>query len=90
MNSDIKIAYPFPIQSSTSNQTYSYLDTTGRPTITLHSEKCSGEYHSKDVIVSYKYSTVDLIQKPLAVAGIALALFVVLGLGRKVNWTIKG
>lgn len=87
--SDIKVTLPFSVQSSNTNTTYSYLDTSGRPTITLHNTACS-EIHAQDVIVSYKFTSLDLVQKPAAVAGIALIAFVVLGLSRKVSWTIKG
>lgn len=88
-HSDIKITLPFSVESSSTNTTYSYLDTSGRPTITLHNTACS-EVHAQDVIVSYKFTSLDLVQKPAAVAGIALIAFIVLGLSRKVNWTIKG
>ncbi|KAK9895875.1 Ribophorin I [Cystobasidium minutum MCA 4210] len=85
---DIKVALPFSVRSSSTNTTYSYLDTSGRPTVTLHNKACS-EIHAQDVIVSYKFTSADLVQKPAAVAGLALVAFILLGLSRKVSWTIK-
>ena len=88
ITSDISVLYPFEVESSNTNKTYSYLDTSGRPTITLHKTACS-ENHAQDVVVSYKFNTLDLLQKPAAVAGLALVAFVLFGLSRKVNWSIK-
>lgn len=83
------ISYPFEVETSTTNKTYGYLDTSGRPTVTLHRSAC-GENHAQDVILSYKFTTLDLIQKPAAVATFALSAFFILGLSRKISWSIKG
>lgn len=88
-NSDVLVSYPFEVESSNTVKTYSYLDTSGRPTITLHREAC-GKHHAQDILITYKFTTLDLIQKPAAVAGCALLAFIVLGLGRKINWSIQG
>ncbi|WVQ75945.1 hypothetical protein IAR50_005580 [Cryptococcus sp. DSM 104548] len=84
---DIEIYTPFPVDSISHSIHKTYLDTTGRPQITIKKARCT-EQHAKDVYVTYHYPFSAQIQKPLAVASVVGSLFL-LGIGlRRVNYSI--
>ncbi|TYJ56949.1 hypothetical protein B9479_002395 [Cryptococcus floricola] len=83
----IEIYTPFPVDSISRSIHKTYLDTTGRPQITIKKARCT-EQHAKNVYVTYHYPFSAQIQKPLAVASVVASLFL-LGIGlRRVNYSI--
>jgi len=84
--SSVKVEVPFPVKIEQFTH-YSYLDTTGRPTISLTKTACT-DRHALDVFVTYRYSRAALIQKPLVVS-LAVMLIYLTGMTlRRVRWTI--
>ena len=76
---DLEWRLPFPIDSSATDLWFSYLDTTGRPTIILR-KKNAVDFHRKPFIVLYKFDTVQMIREPMMltayVAVVLLALVI--------------
>jgi len=86
--SDVSVATPFPLDSLSDSITYTYLDSTGRPTLIIRKTACS-ERHARDIYVTYRYGVRGLLQKPIAVASALMGCFVFAGLMRRVEWSIK-
>jgi oligosaccharyltransferase complex subunit alpha (ribophorin I) len=77
---DVKVHTPFPIDNIIHSITY--LDSTGRHTITLFKNHVT-ENHAQTVYVTYQYPMAASLQKPLTVATVVGGLFVlVMGLRR--------
>lgn len=88
LHSDVSVATPFPTDSIQDTRTFTYLDSTGRPTIVIKKAACS-DRHAREIFVTYKYSTRALLQKPVAVASALMGCFVLAALMRRVEWSIK-
>ena len=86
--SNIVLSPPFPVDESSNQTTYTYLDTTGRPTLLLHKTACS-EKHGLEVLVSYDYSTAKLLRKPFVIGTSLAGAFFLAGLMRRINWSLK-
>ena len=84
----ITVAAPFPVDSVNHTTSYSYLDTSGRPTVEIRKIGCN-ERHALDIIVEFDYSTAQLLRKPVAITLALLAVFTVTAALRRVSWTLK-
>ncbi|GAA5963966.1 hypothetical protein JCM8115_000852 [Rhodotorula mucilaginosa] len=67
---------------------WTYLDSTGRPTVVLTKEGCT-DMHGGDVLIEYTLPFyVDWFQKPIACASVLASLFVAIALAKRVKTTI--
>ncbi|KAH9951690.1 oligosaccharyl transferase alpha subunit [Amylocystis lapponica] len=71
---DVEFATPFPPLSSELSTHISYLDTVGRPTVTLRYKNLTGK-HTGTVYVSYRVPFAAHLKKPFAVAAAFMGLF---------------
>ncbi|BGP42686.1 dolichyl-diphosphooligosaccharide--protein glycosyltransferase subunit 1 [Rhodotorula kratochvilovae] len=96
---DIAVHAPFPltslsVPSSSSpatgeNLAWTYLDSTGRPTVVLTKHACT-DRHGGDVLIEYTLPPLaDALQKPLACASVLLALFVAIIAAKRVSCGIR-
>ncbi|TPX68609.1 dolichyl-diphosphooligosaccharide---protein glycotransferase [Spizellomyces sp. 'palustris'] len=69
-----KIHTPFPMDRTSEYTTFTYLDTTGRPTIVLEKQNVVDE-HAASFFITYDYASYRYFQKPVAVTGAVLGLF---------------
>lgn len=85
--SDVEVFTPFPVDSFEHSLHKTYLDTTGRPVVTL-TKALVTENHAQPVYVTYTYSTSAQLQKPLMVSAVVGALLFAFMLLRRVNYNI--
>ncbi|KAJ7682815.1 Ribophorin I [Mycena polygramma] len=71
---NVEFATPFPAISSSMSTHVTYLDTVGRPTITLHFRDLT-ERHAQPIYVSYNVPLSAHLKKPIAVAVAFLSVF---------------
>ncbi|CEL59878.1 oligosaccharyltransferase complex subunit alpha (ribophorin I) [Rhizoctonia solani AG-1 IB] len=71
---DVTLHTPFGPDSIENEQHVTYLDTTGRPAITLKKKNLSDK-HAGTIYVTYSLSVAAHFKKPIAVTSAALALF---------------
>lgn len=84
---NIEVHTPFPMDSITHSVHKTYLDSVGRPAVTLHKTRCTPN-HEQYVYVTYTYSLGAQLQKPAVVAAVTGGLFL-LGMGlRRIDWGI--
>lgn len=84
---DVEVFTPFPVDAIEHSVHKTYLDTSGRPVVTI-TKSLVTENHAQNVYVSYNYPLSAQLQKPLivtAVVGVLLAVFIVL---RRVDYNI--
>ena len=74
---DLEWRLPFPIDSSSTDLWFSYLDTTGRPTIILK-KKNAVDFHRKPFLVLYKFDSYHMMREPLMLTGYVAAVLLVL------------
>jgi len=60
----------------TESNTQTYLDTTGRPTARFHSNNIVSPDNSDDIVVTYKYSKVSMLQEPLLLTTAFFGFFI--------------
>ncbi|KAA1075196.1 dolichyl-diphosphooligosaccharide--protein glycosyltransferase subunit 1 [Puccinia graminis f. sp. tritici] len=85
---NIEVYTPFPVtelQDDLIEKTY--LDTTGRPTISIKKLRCT-EKHAEDIYITYFRPPIISLQKPLAIAGWMMTLFVIAAGFRRFEWKI--
>lgn len=85
---DVQVFTPFPVDEIEHGVHKTYLDTTGRPVVTLKKHLVT-ENHAQPVYVTYEYSRGALFKKPLTVSafcGSMLLLFILL---RRVDYSIE-
>ncbi|PWZ01771.1 Ribophorin I [Testicularia cyperi] len=85
---NVQVELPFPMDDLQHGLTHTYLDTVGRPTITLAKRRCSSE-HALHVYVRYTVALRGHLQKVLAVASISLLLFAGAGALRRADTRIR-
>ncbi|GAA5928356.1 hypothetical protein JCM3775_000585 [Rhodotorula graminis] len=98
---DIAVHAPFPLTSlsfpssasdGSKNEgtvAWTYLDSTGRPTVVMTKRACS-DRHGQDVLIEYTLPPLaDAFQKPLACATVLFALFVAIIMAKRVSCGIK-
>ncbi|KAF7301668.1 Dolichyl-diphosphooligosaccharide--protein glycosyltransferase subunit 1 [Mycena indigotica] len=71
---DVEFATPFPATSSSQSTHVTYLDTVGRPAVTLNFKDLT-EKHALPIYVSYKVPLSAHLKKPIAVAIAFLSIF---------------
>ncbi|KAI8592252.1 Ribophorin I-domain-containing protein [Geranomyces variabilis] len=71
---NFKIRKPFDMDGIAESTTHTYLDTSGRPTITFEKHNVVDE-HGQAILINYEVSPASLLQKPIAVSLAFLGLF---------------
>lgn len=72
--SDIEVMSPMDVRPAMAT-TYSFLDTVGRPTASLHYDKLFDGHARAELYVEYTYTSAAGLQKPLSVAAAFFAVF---------------
>jgi len=72
---DVEFFPPFPAKNNTISTHVTYLDTIGRPAVTLHYERLTDK-HSGIIYITYKVPFSAHLRKPLAVAAGLIGVFV--------------
>lgn len=85
---DIKVFPPFPSVTDSLSTHTTYLDTTGRPVISLHYERLTDK-HMGTIYVSYKVPVSAHLKKPIAVATAFLGLFAVAFAWKRVDLRLQ-
>ncbi|KAJ2931737.1 hypothetical protein H1R20_g5354, partial [Candolleomyces eurysporus] len=85
---DVNFVTPFPGLSAVRSTHVTFLDTIGRPSITLQYKDLTIK-HAQDIYVTYKVSTLAHIRKALAVATALILLFALGGIARRVDLSIS-
>lgn len=84
----IDVVTPFPLTELHDDLIdKTYLDTSGRPTILLKKARCT-EKHAADIYITYTRGPVMSLQKPLAIAGCMMSLFMLAAVTRRFEWKI--
>ncbi|GAA5932202.1 dolichyl-diphosphooligosaccharide--protein glycotransferase subunit OST1 [Sporobolomyces koalae] len=87
---NVRTLSPFPVEEQPLEIVKTYLDSIGRPTVILVKEGCS-ERHGENVLVEYDLPVlVDLLQKPLACAGVLSTIFLAVIVMKRVSFAIDG
>lgn len=73
---DIKVVTPFPMQQSMESKT-TYLDTSGRPVVVLTASNLINEQLSKNIKISYLFTSTDLMREPAMLIAGTFAAFVI-------------
>lgn len=84
----VHVALPVPYVDKQIHTEYSFLDTSGRVSVTLVFENIVDELRNADVYVQYRYTTAAHWHKPLAVAGFVLTALAGVWLLSKVDVSI--
>jgi oligosaccharyltransferase complex subunit alpha (ribophorin I) len=84
---DVQFAAPFSAASNSIGTHTTYLDTTGRPSLTFTYNDLTVK-HAESIFVSYKVSFSAHLKKPVAVGTAFLALFMLGMITRRVNLTL--
>lgn len=71
-----------------SSTVYSYLDFQGRPALEVVHRKLVTDHRSGLLLVSYDYSVMTALRKPVILATAVLAVFVAAFYGTKIDWSI--
>ncbi|KAK4048985.1 dolichyl-diphosphooligosaccharide--protein glycosyltransferase subunit 1 [Microbotryomycetes sp. JL221] len=89
--SNIKVHTPFPVDAiEQGGLTKTYLDTTGRPTVVLRKRNCSDQ-HGGLVLIEYTLSPLlEVVRKPLAIAVMSFAAFLIIFVSKRIDWSIPG
>jgi len=69
-----KVELPFALDRQTEEKTFSYLDYKGRPTLVLEKANVL-DYHSKEMLVSYKFDSKNVLTEPALLFVFFLAVF---------------
>ncbi|KAJ6613452.1 oligosaccharyl transferase alpha subunit [Mycena sp. CBHHK59/15] len=84
---DVEFATPFPALSTSMTTHVTYLDTIGRPAITLHFKDLN-EKHAQPIFVSYTVPLSAHLKKPIAVAVAFLSVFAFALVTRRIDLRI--
>ncbi|KAI9139239.1 Ribophorin I-domain-containing protein [Paraphysoderma sedebokerense] len=71
---NVQVRAPFEVDSVSHGRYYYYLDTTGRPSVTIRKVNVIDD-HNKDIQIFYQYSSIKAFQKPVAVITFFLITF---------------
>ncbi|PRP86177.1 ribophorin I-like [Planoprotostelium fungivorum] len=71
-----EISTPFSLDSETIGKHYTYLDTSGRTTITITKRNVVADYNTKPFQVSYHFSRSSLLQEPILLISTWFSFFV--------------
>jgi len=86
-SSNIKLIPPYSVSRLPDQVHYTYLDTVGRPVIIFTKENIV-ENHIADFNLKYNFSKVLMIQEPLLIVGFLYALFVVVIVWTRLDFSI--
>ncbi|RKO87987.1 Ribophorin I-domain-containing protein, partial [Blyttiomyces helicus] len=78
---------PFNVDRVSNSKVYTYLDTTGRPTLHIEKYNVVDEF-ALPIQVSYDYALVNLFQKPIAVGVTALAILLLFSIFSRLDLSI--
>ncbi|KAJ7283658.1 Ribophorin I [Mycena rebaudengoi] len=84
---DVEFASPFPPTSTSISTHVTYLDTIGRPTITLHFKDLT-ERHAQPIFVSYTVPLSAHLKKPIAVSVAFFSVFAFALVARRIDLRI--
>lgn len=84
---DLKLSSPFGASREV-ELTQSFLDSVGRPTISLHFHNLIDAQRVGEIYVSYTYSFRDALRKPLSLAATVMSLFLVAFVSSKIDVSI--
>ena len=84
---DVNVHVPFPVDSIEHSVHKTYLDTTGRPVVTI-TKALVTENHAQPVYVTYSYPLSAQLQKPLVVTSVVGSLLLAFLLLRRVDYTL--
>ncbi|KAJ7904502.1 Ribophorin I [Mycena olivaceomarginata] len=84
---DVEFATPFPVVSSSLSTHTTYLDTIGRPAITLHFKNLT-ERHAQPIFVTYNVPLSAHLKKPIAVAVAFFSVFAFALVTRRIDLRI--
>ncbi|KAI9011327.1 Ribophorin I-domain-containing protein [Gaertneriomyces semiglobifer] len=84
-----QIVPPFAMDSIDEFTTFSYLDTTGRPTIVFEKHNLADE-HAVPIKITYSYPSYRLLQKPLTMVAALLSLFLCASFWTRSDFSIRG
>lgn len=85
--SNIKLIPPYSVNRSPDQVHYTYLDTVGRPVI-VFSKQNLVENHIADFNLKYNFSKVLMIQEPLLIIGFLYALFLIVIVWTRLDFSI--
>ncbi|CAG8497077.1 11419_t:CDS:2 [Funneliformis caledonium] len=85
--SDVKVETPFVIDKETHGVHKTYLDTIGRYLIVLEKSNVVND-HSKNIQISYTYSSLELLRKPLSVSLFLLGPFLLSMIYSRIEFSI--
>jgi len=86
--SNVEVYTPFPVDSISHSIHKTYLDTTGRPEITIK-KTFATEKHALPIYITYDYPLSAQLQKPLAVTAVLAGLFLLGASLRRVNFGLN-
>lgn len=82
-----QIHTPYPVSSQSDGTHSTYLDTAGRPMITLRAHNLV-ENHIEDIEIEYEFSKSYLGKEPLLVAGALVSLFLTVMICVRLDFTL--
>lgn len=85
---DVQVATPFAVDSIEYSTHRTYLDTIGRPKVTI-TKRIVTENHALPVYVTYSYPLRARFSKPIAVGAVAASALTLFMLLRRVNYKIE-
>jgi oligosaccharyltransferase complex subunit alpha (ribophorin I) len=85
--SDVNVYTPFPVDSIEHSIHKTYLDTTGRPVVTI-TKSAVTEHHAQNIYVTYSYPLSAQLQKPLLVSSVVGSLLLAFLVLRRVDYSI--
>jgi len=77
VHSDIKIEADVPISEPEHSLRHTYLDTTGRPVLSVRASNLIKEHSTKTIRVSYTFPSTQFLHEPLLVISAYFSLFLV-------------
>ncbi|KAH6596303.1 hypothetical protein BASA61_003535 [Batrachochytrium salamandrivorans] len=84
---NVKVETSFLADTVSESVVFSYLDSTGCPTVTINKANLIDE-HEGLVQITYTYDTMRLLQKPLVVSAYAFGLFIVFIIYARLDFSI--
>ncbi|KAI6654171.1 Dolichyl-diphosphooligosaccharide--protein glycosyltransferase subunit 1 [Oopsacas minuta] len=84
---DIKFDPPYPVDSESTSLHYTYLDTIGRPLLTI-TKRNLVENHIEDFTISYSFNSIMLLQEPLLLFTAFFLVFVVVIISVRLDFSI--
>jgi len=86
---DIDISLPYHVERLADYTHATYLDTVGRPVITLRSVRPLTAHHIQDFVVRYNFRGLLMLQEPILVVAAFMALFLVVMVWVRLDLTLS-